>query len=140
MTEEVCFNLTEEGCSWKGVFFGEMDNDSVDAQLDAPKGFKTPSWYVVGVMALIWTDKSGVWHIRARMKFPSGNKQVIQKSFDPKEHSNLNETRLLQELYGMPMVNKRWYPNSEGTPEGIIGMIEGAHMIESKRIVCRNDP
>lgn len=140
MSEEVCFNLTEEGCSWKGVFFGEMDNDSVDAQLETPEGFKTPSWYRVGVMALIWTDKSGIWHVRARMKFPGGNKQVIQKSFDPREHSNLNETKLLQELYELPMVNKRWLPNPSGIPEGIIELIEGADMTESKRFECPKQP
>lgn len=134
---EVIFDLSDPDCVWKGVFFGEMDNKAIDNEVQGP--IKTPNWYVVGVMALIWTDKDGIWHIRARIKFPSGSKQVIQKSFYPKEHENINETRLLQELYTIPIVNKHWYPNPSGTQEGIIELIEKAGMVESMRTECHDE-
>lgn len=140
MNEDTIFDLTDPDCIWKGVFFGEMDNKAIDEQIQCPTIFKTPKGYVVGIMALIWIDKDGIWHIRARVKFPSGSKQTIQKDFNPKEHDNLNETRLLQELYKIPIVNKQWYPNPCGTPEGIIELIQKADMVESMRITCQNEP
>jgi|SRR3974390_1203805 len=127
----VIFDLSRQDWKYKGVFFGEMDNAAVDKEMNSP--FPTPKSYVAGMMAIIWTDEKGVWHLTARIKFPSGNKQVIRKSFNQKEDSNktINETYCLQFLYKMPMINKTWTPNPSGEGWDILEIIKKLDMIES---------
>ena len=126
---EIIFDLTRKDWTYKGVFFGEMDNAAVDSPFPTPKG------YVAGMMAIIWINEKGIWHMTARVKFPSGNKQVIRINY--KEESNkgikINETLILHELYKLPMINKLWCPNESGTPDGIFAILEKTDMIESIR-------
>lgn len=132
--EQIIFDLSRKDWKYKGVFFGEMDNAAVDKECNAP--FPTPKGYVAGMMAIIYTDEKGIWHLVARIKFPSGNKQVIRKAFNEKEDSNktINETYCLQFLYKMPMINKVWTPNPSGEGWDILEIIKNLDMVESMRI------
>lgn len=132
-TSEVIFDLTKTDWTYKGVLFAEMDNAEVDKEMNSP--FPTPKDYVAGVMAIIAIDPDGVWHLTARVKFPSGNKQVIRKAFDEehKNQCNINETYILQYFYRMPLKNKLWTANPDGTADGILKILEKTDMIESIR-------
>lgn len=132
----IIFDLTDTSNKYKGILFAEIDNQEVDKEM----GCLSPKDFCVGIMALIWEDRKGVWHFKMRLKFPSGNKQVATKNFDVEFEKGIkvNETFVLHEIYRMKMINKMWLSNPEGTSEGIIKLIEDADMVESRRIL-RND-
>lgn len=136
--DNIIFDLTNSSNKYKGVLFAEMDNSAVDKECNAP--FPTPKGYVVGVMAVIWTDKNDKWYLTARIKFPSGNKQVIKMDFSKPEYKNINinETYVLQELYKLPMINKIWTPNPSGESWGILEIMQKLDMIESSTIEVKD--
>lgn len=137
--ENVIFDLTIKDCIYRGVFFGELDNDYVNGHVEDGMP-KMPKEYIVGVMALIWTDPQGIWHIKTRLKFPSGNKQVVEKVFseEVEEKKQVNETYVLQHLYKIPMVRKIWTRNPSGKPEGIVEIIKNLNMVESMTLKDEN--
>jgi len=125
---EVIFDCTNPKHLYKGVLFAEVDNGEVKKEMNSP--FPTPKDYVAGVMAIIHVDENGIWHLTARIKFPSGNKQVIRLQENPP----CNETKLLQKFYKIPLVNKIWTPNPSGDSDGILNIIKDLDMIESIQI------
>lgn len=135
--ETVIFNLTREDYLYKGILFAEADNRQMDKEMNNP--FVTPKDYVVGVMAIIWVDEKSIWHSKMRLKFPSGNKQVVSANYEKENEEGItvNETLVLQELYRFPMINKTWLPNPDGTPEGIVKLIQDIDMIENIKVVKR---
>jgi hypothetical protein len=42
---------------------------------------------------------------------------------------------MLQEIYKMPLIHKRWTKNPDGKPEGILKIIEDLDMIESLMVI-----
>ncbi len=130
--EYIIFDCTNDQWKYKGIMFAEMDNADVTKIMG---GMEAPAGFVAGIMAMIWVDELGIWNWKMRIKFPSGNKQVVSNRFDPKKHQNLNETYLLKDMYRMPMIHKSWHPNPCGTADGLIKIMEDTDMIESKRIV-----
>ncbi len=128
----IIFDLTRHDYNYKGVLFAEMDNKAVFAETGMPP----PKKWTAGVMAIIWTDEIGCWHSKIRIKFPSGNKQVTSRSFEEEfnEKVNVNETYVLNKIYEIPMVNKIWTKNPDGSPEGIVKIIKDLDMVESMRI------
>lgn len=137
MTEEstYIFDLTNPNYSYKGILFAELDFEEMDKLAKSP--FPTPKNYFAGIMALIWTDEKGIWNVKFRIKFPSGNKQVSSKDYTEEFEKKIkvNETYILNELYKMPMKNKNWMKNPDGTIDGILNILEKSDMIESKRVV-----
>lgn len=128
---QVIFDVTREDHQYKGVLFAEVDFEKMDKETDCP--FPTPKNYIAGVMAIIWVDENGIWNAKMRVKFPSGNKQVVTKFYD-KEHKegiSVNETYVLNDLYQLPMVRKNWLKNNDETPWGIVELIKNADMVES---------
>ena len=130
--ENVIFDITNEKNIYKGVLFAELDHIEAAKKLNCPYPAPT-SDYIVGILALIWVDENGVWNAKMRLKFPSGNKQVISKKYEEehKENIHMNETYVLNHLYEMPMKNKSWHKNKSGTPQGILDILEDTDMIES---------
>jgi hypothetical protein len=126
---QVIFELTRTDYSYKGVLFAELDNVALQKEMGDPTPM--PKDYLIGVMAVIFTDEKGEWHLTARIKFPSGNKQVIRLQGG----KDSNETKMLQELYKMPLIHKRWTKNPDGSPEGILKTIEDLDMIESRMVI-----
>lgn len=137
MTKEkhIIFDLTNSKNNYKGVLFAEMDHLEAGRRLSCPFP-PPPADYCVGIMGIIWVDEDGIWNAKIRLKFPSGNKQVICRRYDQehKENININETYVLNDIYQMPMKHKHWLRNESGTPEGIVELIQQADMIESFRI------
>ncbi len=127
--ENIIFDLTNPDWDYRGVLFAELDNEEINKmtgyQMPAP-----PKDYCAGVMAIIWKDKEGFFHMKLRIKFPSGSKQVYASQY-PKDS---NETIILQDIYKVPMINKCWKRNEGGTGNGIIKIIEELDMIESMHI------
>lgn len=95
-----------------------------------------PKGYVAGLMAIIFTDEKGEWHLTARIKFPSGNKQVIRLEGG----KDSNETKMLHQLYKMPLIHKTWTKNPDGSPEGILKIVEDLDMIESYQVFENDKP
>lgn len=128
----IIFDLTNRKNTYKGVLFSEMDHIEAGKQLDCPFP-PPPSDYCVGIMAIIWVDEDGIWNAKMRLKFPSGNKQVVCRKYDEehKENITINETYILNDLYKIPMRKKIWLKNKSGTPEGMFDLIKDADMIES---------
>lgn len=116
------FELNRKDYSYKGVLFAELDNNSFYKEY----GLSLPKSYVAGLMGLIWTDENGIWHMKFRIKFPNGNKQ----SFSQEYSKDANETLVLQDIYKLPLVNKNWYPNKDGSIDGILDVIKKTDMIE----------
>ena len=123
------FDLTNKNHSYKGILFAEIDNSALQKEMGDPTPM--PRDYVAGVMAIIFTDEEGVWRLTARIKFPSGNKQVIRLE----DGKDSNETKMLQQLYKMPMIHKTWTKNPDGSPEGMLKIIEDLDMIESMVVI-----
>ena len=131
---QVIFVLDRDDYDYKGIFFAEVDLGMTCE--DFAMG-PAPKDYVVGVMGVIWTDEKGCWHGKMRLKFPSGTKQVIESNFEKelKEGINMNETYVLNHMYKLPMINKIWRKNPDGTSEGIVKIMQDLDMVEYSRIV-----
>lgn len=131
--DNIIFDLSDHDNSYKGVFFAELDVASSSKDFGIPP---PPKGYEAGIMGIIWTDKRGCWHGKMRIKFPSGNKQVISCNFEEefKKKINMNETYVLNYMYKLPMINKVWTPNPSGKGMGIFEIIKKLDMIESIRI------
>ena len=125
----IIFDLTRQDWNYKGILFAEMDNNVIFG--DMPPYMKPLKDYVIGVMSIIWTDEKGIWRQKTRLKFPSGNKQVFEKDYG----QVCNETKVLTDIYRLGLINKTWYPNKDGTCEGILRTLEESDMIESMRVV-----
>ncbi|MFA7192373.1 MAG: hypothetical protein WC089_03700 [Candidatus Paceibacterota bacterium] len=123
------FVLDREDYDYKGVLFAEAD----DLEMGGPK---MPKDYVAGIMGIIWTDEKGQWHAKMRIKFPSGNKQVMTLNFEKEfdEKMNINETYVLNRMYQMPMKNKVWTKNPGGTIPGIVKIVQDLNMVEHSRV------
>lgn len=132
---KIIFDISRDDWNYKGIFFGEIDNVTVDKECKPP--FPTPKEYLVGVMAIIYIDENEIWHLVARMKFPTGNKHVLRRAFIEKKDKDktINETYCLQYLYKMPMSKKLWTPNPSGKGWDIVKIIQNLDMIESVKIV-----
>ena len=130
MSDGFIFNISRTDHKYKGILFAEADNEAVDREMNAP--FPTPKSYVAGIMGLIWVDEKEIWHAKFRIKFPSGNKQVVSLDFDEehKKKVKMNTTYVLQKIYKMPMINKKWYPNPTEDIDGIIKIMKESDMIE----------
>ena len=127
--KEVIFDLRRRDYSYKGVLFAELDTNESAREIHFP--FAPPKDYICGVMAIVYTDENGNWHLKARIKFPSGNKVAI-----PIEGGkDSNEEKMLEQLYRVPMIHKIWTANPDGTPEGIVKIIQDLDMVEYSRIV-----
>ena len=137
--DDIIFDLTRKDWKYKGVFFGRIDNEVVEKKCNF--SFPITSFmrnsYFVGIMAIIYMDENSKWNLVARIKFPSGKKQVIRKCFSTPEDSNknINETYCLQFLYKFPIINKIWKNNPSGEGEGILKILINLDMIKSCRIM-----
>lgn len=116
----------DDGDTFKGVFFAEMDND-ITGELG---GFPPmPPDYIVGVMAFIWVDKEGIWQMRGRTVFPSGSKQVYSNSFG--KDSSVDE--VLKFLNKLPLKKQLWTESKTGTVDSIVQIIRDIDMVEYER-------
>jgi len=122
---QTIFDLSNPKWIYKGVVSATLDHEEI------MPGFPPPKGYIAEVIAIIWVNENSEWILKARMKFPSGNKQSYERNFG----KNANETKLLTELYLIPMKNKFWFPNVSGKGEDIIKILENNDMILSKKIV-----
>lgn len=120
---QIIFDITRRDWKYKGVLFAEVDNNDLSDEMEPP-----PNDWIAGIMLLIWTDENGIWNAKMRIKYPLGNKSVFSRSYD--KDQKVNETSILQEFYNLPMTNKKWYKNEDGTPQGILKIIEDANMID----------
>src|SRR6201999_4259350 len=98
----------------KGILSAIADNETMERELQSP--FPIPKSYVAEIIAIIWTDENLVWQWKMRIKFPSGNKQVVSGNCG----INANETKCLHEIYKLPLTKKNWFPNPNGDIEGLI--------------------
>lgn len=121
--QTVIFDLTKENCDYRGIIFADVDFAAMPDGCGPP----LPASFQAGVMAIIFIDENGDWQLVSRIKFPSGNKQVIKKNFG----KDSSETVILQTLYNTPMKNKIWARNHGGKPDGIVKILEDLDMIES---------
>jgi hypothetical protein len=122
-----------ENTTFKGVLSAEVDNTEMDKQLFTPISMRAPKSYIAEVFGMIWVDKQGEWHMRMRIKFPSGNKQVIGKSYG----KEANETLILHDMYKLPMVNKYWFPNPKGTFMALLEIMKKNDLIESSKVIIK---
>lgn len=127
------FNFSyDNGWSYKGVLSAEMDKKAVDDFAGGPPLMQTfDRKYVVEILGFIWTDEHGEWNMRMRLKFPSGNKQAYGSHYG----KNVNETFVLQDMYRLPMINKNWFSNKEGTLDSLIKLMKQKDLIESIQII-----
>ena len=128
---KVIFDLTRTDWIYKGILFAEVDNAAIDKEFNCP--FPAPKNFVVGVLGIIYVDEKGIWHGKMRLKFPSGNKQICTRDYDKefKKNVKVNETYVLNDLYKIPMINTAWYVNPDGSPAGMLKILEETDMIES---------
>lgn len=123
MTKDYIFEVARDDWLYKGILFAEADNKEIQDDCPFPKDDR----FVTGIMGLIWVDEQGIWRGKIRLKFPSGNK--ICANVDGEK--DWNETKILTGFYKFPMINKRWYPNPDGSKEGILKIMQESNMIES---------
>ena len=130
MSEKDYIFKFDDSWKYKGVISGEMDKTAVEDYT----GFRTPQAidkkYVVEVIGFIWTDEQDDWHMKLRLKYPSGNKQAFGNSYG----KNASETIVLQDMYRLPMINKHWFKNKDGTLRSLIQLMKDNDLIESIRI------
>lgn len=128
MTDRKVIFKFDHDCSYKGVLSAEMDKYAVEDFFQLPRQSLTldKSW-IVEILGFIWTDPQGEWHMKIRLKFPSGNKQVFGKSFG----IDSTEEEVLEDIYKLPMVNKRWFQNKVGTVTSLFELLKEKDMIES---------
>jgi hypothetical protein len=132
--ENVIFEFRDDdGNNYRGVLFAEIDFAAIDKDIDSP--VPQPKGFIAGFMAIIWTDKSNIWHMKGRTKFPSGSKMVHSKSYGKES----NETLILQDLYKMALHRKKWCKNNSGTVNGIMNIMHENDMIEYEKIVKAKD-
>lgn len=130
MTEENYIFRFEKDSGWlyKGVLTAQIDKKAVYEEVnDKEMPLKDISTYQVEVLGMIWTDEVGEWNMKMRMKFPSGNKQAFSKKYG----KDSNETFILQDMYKMPMINKRWYKNPTGDLDKLIEIMLKNDLVES---------
>ena len=134
--EEVVCDLTRKDWKYKGILFAEMD--SSDPELVKSVGEMPPD-YVAGLMAVVYVDENGIWNAQARIKFPSGNKQVWRVEYKNREDRQVNETLILQDFYKLPLKNKGWYLNETEDQAGMFKILQDTNMIESIRILHKGE-
>ena len=115
-TEEAKFKIDREDYNYKGVLIAQTDGSQC---LEEMKGCfpAIPEDYFGIVIAIIWTDETGMWHAKMKVEFPSGNKQIVLFKFDEEFNTDIkvNETYILNHIYKIPMKRKKWKRNPEGT-------------------------
>lgn len=121
------FDLSRSDWVYKGIVEGEMDNVAV-------MGFDMPG-YVCEYWGIIYVDEKGDWQSKSRLKFPSGNKQVISKNYG----KEANETSILHEIYKLPFRYKNWHRNPCGTADGMFDLMEKNDLILSMTVVKDGD-
>lgn len=133
--ENIIFDLRRDDYSYKGVLFADLDQNAVVKMMKYP--FPVLENYQAGLCGIIWTDENGVWNVKFRIKYSSGNKAVFSAEYSKEqaEGINVNETYCLNEIYTIPLINKIWTKNPDGTPQGILKIINDLDMIESSRII-----
>ena len=125
------FDFTNPNWKYKGVLSAEMDKRAVEEFHNLPPQLLTVDpKFIVEIIGFIWIDEHDEWTMKMRLKFPSGNKQAFGKSFGKKA----NETIVLQEMYKLPMVNKHWFRNPEGTFESLLKVMAANDLIASMEI------
>lgn len=112
------FDLTRKDYKYKGLLFAQIDNEAVikESGISPPPGCV----WSAEIIAMIWTDENNVWNAKMMIIFPSGNMQCLRNSYPNQE--NVNETKILQEIYKFPMVKKEWNKN-DGTIEGMFNIL-----------------
>ena len=126
MKERDCiFNFTNPDWQYKGVLSAIVDNDSVCKEMGEPKRMHRK--YIAEVIAFVWVDENGIWNFKARIKFPSGNKQTFAGELG----KDSNEDEAVKTICKMPMKEKYWFPNPKGTVEGLIEVMQENDLIES---------
>ena len=130
MNEKECiFNFTNPNWQYKGVFSGILDNDAINKEMNAM--FSSPKSFIAEVIAFVWVDEKGIWNFKARVKFPSGNKQTFGRSLG----ENSNEEEAVKAICKMPMKEKFWFSNPDGTVEGLIEVMIINDLIESIQMI-----
>ena len=130
MSEPIFKFSDDNGWSYKGVLSAEMDKSEVEQFA----GFRTPQTvnrkYVIDIIGFIWTDETGEWNMKMRLKFPSGSKQAYGNTYGKKA----NETLVLQDMYRLPMINKNWFSNKDGTLDSLLKLMKTNDLIDSIQV------
>lgn len=124
------FDLSRTDWDYRGILFAEMDIDEMEKQMRNISPPIKQEW-IAGLMMIIWIDENKEWNMKCRIKFPSGNKQIMHKNYG----KDCSETKILQELYHIPLKNKVWTRNEVGTSDGMLDIMKNLDMIESIRVV-----
>lgn len=124
MSEDYIFKFDNPDWKIKGILSATGDNEAMDREMKSP--FPTPKSYIAEIIAIIWTDEKMIWNWKMRIKFPSGNKQVVSGTCA----ANANETKCLHEIYKFPMIDKYWFPNPSGDIKGLIEIMKKNNLID----------
>ena len=128
MSTEVIFDCTRKDWKYKGVLFAEIDCDKLfedDSHLGPP-----PIGFYGGILAVVYVDENGHWIYKQRIKFSSGNKQIVTKNFG----KDRDENKIIENMCAhFPMKNQIWKKNLKEEGWGIIEILEDFDMIESIR-------
>lgn len=122
-----------ENTTFKGVLSADLDKGEVEKHFGIRMPQAISRKYVVDVFGMIWVDKQGEWHMRMRLKFPSGNKQAFGSSYG----KDANETLVLHDMYKLPMVNKHWFPNPKGTFMSLLEIMKQNDLIEYAKVIIK---
>jgi len=132
MTEKEYIFKFEDNWIYKGVLSAVMDNKALDAELGLPEEmFPVPENWFVEIIGFIWVNEEGIWNMKIRLKYPSGNKQAFGNTYG----KDANETLVLQDMYRLPMVQKYWFKNKDGTLKSLIQLMKDNDLIASIQII-----
>lgn len=132
MSEPIFKFSYDSGWSYKGVLSADLDKKAAYEFMGGhplPQTFDRK--YVVEILGFIWTDEAGEWNMKMRLKFPSGNKQAYGSQYG----KDVNETFVLQDMYRLPMINKNWFSNKDGTLDSLVKLMKEKDLIESIQII-----
>lgn len=133
MNENIILDISNEKYKYKGILSAIIDNKAVAEMTHTPVGFFGDD--VAEVFVIIYQDECENWIWKGRIKFPSGNKQVIQNNMG----KNSNETACLHDIYKLPLSEKQWFKNPCQTGYGLLDIMRKNDLILSITKVKIND-
>lgn len=122
----IIFDLDEEGIEWLALIEGLFDLNKVSPMMPIPRK------YWPELFGMIYRDKEKVWHLKGRLKFRSGSKQVFTRTYEGDFVLIDIITKVLETL---PLEGAYVFQNKSGTREGILEILKEQNLIDSIKII-----
>ena len=113
MSEEddiVIFDITRRDWKYRGLLTAELDKSKFNKSNPYRK-----------LSAMLWIDENNIWNAKIAIESKSGKKSTLETSF--KENPNIDEEGVLNFICKIPVKNKVWTKNPDGSIEQMYNII-----------------